>query len=1136
MDKKMKIGGIVLAAAILALAVCPAGMALAADATIDTNGIYDLSDYGNNSSITIKSGVSATITNTSSTAYTGIHIECEEGVTLTIDALNIDDSRVSNESLWCPVSFTGSGNKLIVSGTNTLTACSKPGVKVNSGTELEISGSGSLTVTGSAAAIGGEADAGTITIDGDMTIVANGGWSAAAIGGGYGGDGGTINIKNGTVKANGGSFGAGIGGGQNAGGGTVTISGGTVTATGGLNAAGIGEGLNNDGGTGGGVVYISGGTVKATGGDSGGPGIGGGRESLGCSVTVTGGTVTAIGGKWGAGIGGGYRSDAGAIEISGGTVYAVRGTDAQNDIGRGSQGKNGSLSLSGDAVVFVKNDSCLTPETSTHTHIPSHTVADGKLYGYTMPDGWSAAGAYVNAFVLTYNANGGSGASYDMQFPDDESLTVKSGSGFSRNTYTFDGWEDGYGTAYSEGDSITLTENTTLYAVWDPTDVTDVSLNYSDTRIALGDMLTLNALVLPLGVSNPEVTWESSDTSVVTITSTGTGTLPQQSYAEISAAGVGHATITATADGASATCNIEVWVPLEAIHYDITMHDNDTLQLLPDMAPDDATYQDLTWTSSNDAIVTVDENGNVTAKSPGTATVTAAAKDTAQTCTITVLRNPVTDVVLSADTSALDCGETLQLKAMVAPDNATDASVLWTTSDEGIATVNTSGKVTAESLGTATITATADGVSATCTVTVIQPVTDVTLSSTSETMKPGDTVTLGAAVTPGGVTYKTVTWTSSDTSVATVDSGGKVTAKGLGSAAISAEADGQYDVCIVTVSKTAVKDVTLSSTSETMKPGDTVTLGATVTPGGATYKTVTWTSSDTSVAAVDSSGKVTAKGFGSAAISAEADGQYDVCIVTVSKTAVKDVTLSSTSETMKPGDTVTLTADVSPGNATYPNVTWKSNDTSVATVNTSGKVMAVAAGSATITATADGISAACTVTVQADDSATPTTTPTATPTTTPTTTATATPTATSTVTPTAAPTPAGSDTGGESPAATSTPDTVIITIVVTDLPEGTTAVKLPDGTVIELDGGDTLDIEVDAEQISNDGSLELIALDEEGTPLGLVDVEGQVVATPDTGSTGGGVWQVLMWILIGIGGVGVAGLSTYLILKKKRAA
>ncbi|MQL53258.1 hypothetical protein GFC01_13520 [Desulfofundulus thermobenzoicus] len=180
----------------------------------------------------------------------------------------------------------------------------------------------------------------------------------------------------------------------------------------------------------------------------------------------------------------------------------------------------------------------------------------------------------------------------------------------------------------------------------------------------------------------------------------------------------------------------------------------------------------------------------------------------------------VTGVKLDRNTLSLTVGSTVQLEATVSPDNATDKNVTWSTSDESIATVDDQGNVKGVAVGKATITVTtADGgFQDTCEVTVERrsgggggggggggsttvPVTGVSLDKTSLTMTVGDTAQLTAAVTPDNASNKSVTWSSDNTAVATVDAGGKVTAVAPGTATITVKtADGGKTAsCVVTV-------------------------------------------------------------------------------------------------------------------------------------------------------------------------------------------------------------------------------------------------------------------------------------------------------------------------------------------------
>ena len=162
-------------------------------------------------------------------------------------------------------------------------------------------------------------------------------------------------------------------------------------------------------------------------------------------------------------------------------------------------------------------------------------------------------------------------------------------------------------------------------------------------------------------------------------------------------------------------------------------------------------------------------------------------------------------------------------------------------------------------------------------------VSSVKLNKASVTLSAGETIELIATITPENATDKTVTWTSSNTSVATV-ANGMVTAVASGSATITAQAGNAKAECSITVNPTEVTSISLNKASVTLSAGETIELIATITPENATDKTVTWTSSNTSVATV-ANGMVTAIASGSATITAQTNnGCSDTChIVIVSK-------------------------------------------------------------------------------------------------------------------------------------------------------------------------------------------------------------------------------------------------------------
>ena len=390
-----------------------------------------------------------------------------------------------------------------------------------------------------------------------------------------------------------------------------------------------------------------------------------------------------------------------------------------------------------------------------------------------------------------------------------------------------------------------------------------------------------------------------------------------------------------------------------------------TLQLAATISPSNATEKNVTWSSSNTTVASVSPTGLVTAKAEGSSNITASCGGKSATCKITVKKPAVavTSVELDKSEITLDAEESYTLKATVKPDNATDKTVTWASSKTDIATVDNNGKVTGINNGVASVTASSGGKTASCKVTVVVKVKSISLSQTSATLGVDETVTLTATVSPDNAADKTVTWSTSNGSVATV-SNGMVTAKKIGTATITAKAGDKSATCAVTVAATPVTSVTLNRTSATLKVNETVTLTATVKPDNATDKTVTWSTSDASVASV-SNGVVTAKKVGTATITAKAGDKSATCAVTVAATPVTSVTLNRTSATLKVNETVTLTATVKPDDATDKTVTWSTSDANVASVS-NGVVTAKKVGTATITAEAGGKTAVCTITVTGD--------------------------------------------------------------------------------------------------------------------------------------------------------------------------
>ena len=304
-----------------------------------------------------------------------------------------------------------------------------------------------------------------------------------------------------------------------------------------------------------------------------------------------------------------------------------------------------------------------------------------------------------------------------------------------------------------------------------------------------------------------------------------------------------------------------------------------TLTLKATVFPSDLSDNNVTWKSSNTEVATVTSTGKVKGIKTGTATITCTSKATGAkaTCKVTV-----GSVKLNQTEIVVEKNKTKTLTATVNPSTLTDKTVTWTSSNTAIATVSSKGKVKGVKTGTVTITCTsnATGLSATCEVTV----GSVKLDQTEVTVNKGKTVTLTATVYPSTLTDKSVTWTSSNTAIATVSSKGKVKGVKTGTVTITctSNATGLSATCEVTVGS-----VKLDQTEVTVKKGKTVTLKATVYPSTLVDKSVTWKSSNKSIATVTTGGKVKGVKAGTAKITctSNATGLSTTCIVTVTGSA-----------------------------------------------------------------------------------------------------------------------------------------------------------------------------------------------------------------------------------------------------------
>ena len=526
--------------------------------------------------------------------------------------------------------------------------------------------------------------------------------------------------------------------------------------------------------------------------------------------------------------------------------------------------------------------------------------------------------------------------------------------------------------------------------------VTDVTLTPTTLNLVVGESDSVFATVIPANAANKAISWSSSDTNVARVVAG-----KAEGSAVVTAGsrdGTAIITVTTEDGGHTATCVVTVRIPVTGVRLDrpaLTISAGEAASLKARVLPSNATNKAVSWSSSDTRIATV-----AAGPTAGSAVVTAG--DTAGTSIITVttvdgsftatclvtVTIPVTGVTLSPTTLNLLSGETANIMATVLPIDATNQSLIWSSSDSSVALIAADGAgsavVTAGYVdGTATITVTTEDGSftASCVVTVTIPVTGVMLNK-KMTINIGESASLTATVLPVDASNKAVTWSSSDPSVVKVVASNVagtaiITAVGdiAGKATITVTTvDGEFSAsCVVTVT-IPVSGVTLSPTTLNLVAGETGNLSAALLPVDATNKSVTWSSDNPAVARVTVAHVsdvciVRAINAGTATITVTTEeGNFTAtCLVTVTGEAipVSSVSVSPSSLALKVGESRNVTATVLPADATNKAITWSSDNPDVATVNNAGKVTGLAVGTATITVSTEdgGKTATCAVTV-----------------------------------------------------------------------------------------------------------------------------------------------------------------------------
>ena len=473
------------------------------------------------------------------------------------------------------------------------------------------------------------------------------------------------------------------------------------------------------------------------------------------------------------------------------------------------------------------------------------------------------------------------------------------------------------------------------------------------------------------------VTWSSSAASIASVDSSGKTT----------GVAAGSVTITASFQGVSSSASLKVTAPaitLSSIALSsstATLQAGTSSQFTASGTYSDGSTADITsqaaWTSADPSVATVDSGGKATGIAAGTVTITATLQGVSSSVslTVTAATKTLASIAVSPSSATLQAGATRQFTATATYSDGSTADVTslvaWTSAETTVATVDASGKVTGVAAGSATITATSQGIIGSASLQITAPtktLSSISVSATSTTLQAGSNLQFTATATYSDASTANVTslaaWTSSDTAVATVDAGGKATGVAAGSSTISASYQGVVGSASLQVTAPAktLSSIAISPSSGNLQTGATLQFSAngTYSDGSTADLTaqVTWTSADTTLLTINAAGLASAIAPGSTAITAVLNNVTASASVTISSPTAQSLAITPSSPQFAIGDTQQLTATETYKDGTTQDVTssatWTVGNSAVASVSASGILTGIASGSTTVTASIDG--------------------------------------------------------------------------------------------------------------------------------------------------------------------------------------
>ena len=488
----------------------------------------------------------------------------------------------------------------------------------------------------------------------------------------------------------------------------------------------------------------------------------------------------------------------------------------------------------------------------------------------------------------------------------------------------------------------TPTETTTKEPPVDNPVNQGIKLDNTDGMIiGVGEIKKLTAISLATNSATFNVIWTSTDPSVATVDAGG----------NVKGIANGTAVITATTiDGKyMQSCPVSVSTTVSGIELDksnLVMNKGESVTLVATVLPVTVQNNGVIWYSSLESVATVTSDGMVTAVSSGATTICAKTADGkfSAYCNITV-RTPVTSIDITDTAVVMEKGTSLTLSYTITPIDASDKTINWSSSDTSVVTVY-NGRITAVGAGTANITATASsGATSSCLVTVTAKATGVMIESGEYTLIVDSSDMLIATVLPEDANNKNVFWTSSNSNVIEVERNtGIITAVACGEATVTAiTEDGSFTASCVIKVVNPVKSISFDTLTYDLIKNDTVVLTPVVVGENAVKPCypaeLVWTSSDESIAVVDSEGNVTAVGHGSAIITVTASsGVSAECTVNSTDpdmlyVPVDSITTDKDIYTVYVGDKIVIETAITPANATNKTLTYEVSSDSIISIN-----------------------------------------------------------------------------------------------------------------------------------------------------------------------------------------------------------